>query len=217
MSILKNKTTRIISACTSLTLFLVFIAGCSTTSLVNSWSDPKYTGPALQKILLIGVVKDDIQRRSFEEEFSKLISGNGLTGIASYTLMPDLKSTDQKEEVLAVVDKVGADGVMIITLQGVSKEQRDVPPSVNYMPSVGFGYGMGMYGYYGMSHRAVYTPGYTVTDTVVRLDTKLFAVSTEKMIWAGKTESFNPSSAQTVISELATVVTSDMKKSGMIK
>jgi hypothetical protein len=74
-----------------------------------------------------------------------------------------------------------------------------------------------MYGYYGMSHTTVYTPGYTVTDTIVRLDTKLFAVSTEKMIWAGKTESFNPSSAQTVISELATVVTSDMKKSGMIK
>lgn len=212
-----NYLTKKITVFTSLFIILVFIAGCSTTSLVNRWSDPKYTGPALEKILVIGIIKDDIQRRSFEEEFSKLISSNGRAGIASYTLMPDLQSADQKEEVLAVVDKVGADGVMIVTLQGVSKEQRDVPPSVNYMPSAGFGYGMGMYGYYGMSHNTVYTPGYTVTDTVVRLDTKLFAVSTEKMIWAGKTESFNPSSAQTVISELATVVTSDMKKSGMIK
>ena len=217
MNILTNKVPGKITACISLVLFLVFFAGCSTTSLVTSWSDPKYTGPALQKILVIGVIKDEIKRNSFEEEFSKLISGNGLTGIASYTMMPDLKSTDQKEEVLAVVDKVGADGVMIVTLQGVSKEQRDVPPSVNYMPSAGFGYGMGMYGYYGMSHRAVYTPGYTVTDTVVRLDTKLFAVSTEKMIWAGKTESFNPSSAQTVISELASLVIKEMKKSGMVK
>lgn len=215
MSILKNKTTRIISASTSLALFLVFIAGCSTTSLVTSWSDPKYTGPALQKILVIGVIKDEIKRNSFEEEFSKLISGNGLTGIASYTLMPDLKSTDQKEEVLAVVDKVGADGVMIVTLQGVSKEKRDVPPSVSYMPSAGFGYGM--YGYYGIGHTAIYNPGYTVTDTVVRLDTKLFAVTTEKMIWAGKTETFNPSSAQTVIKELASVLIKDMKKSGVVK
>jgi len=212
-----NNLTKKLTVYISLFFIVAFITGCSTTSLVNRWNDPKYTGPALQKILVIGVIKDDIQRRSFEEEFSTLITGNSRVGIASYTLMPDLQSADQKEEVLAVVDKVGADGVMIVTLQGVSKEQRDVPPSVNYMPSAGFGYGMGMYGYYGMSHSTVYTPGYTVTDTIVRLDTKLFAVSTEKMIWAGKTESFNPSSAQTVISELATLVTSDMKKSGMIK
>ena len=217
MDTFMNTVTKKITIYFGLFFILAFITGCSTTSLVNRWSDPKYSGPALEKILVIGVIKDDIQRRSFEEEFSKLITSNGRTGIASYTLMPDLKSTDQKEEVLAVVDKVGADGVMIVTLQGVSKEQRDVAPSVNYMPSAGFGYVMGMYGYYGMSHTTVYTPGYTVTDTIVRLDTKLFAVSTEKMIWAGKTESFNPSSAQTVISELATVVTSDMKKSGMIK
>ena len=217
MDTFMNNVTKKITIYFGLFCSLAFITGCSTTSLVNRWSDPNYSGPALEEILVIGVMIDGFRRRSFEEEFSKLITSNGRSGIASYTLMPDLKSTDQKEEVLAVVDKVGADGVMIVTLQGVSKEQRDVPPSVNYMPSAGFGYGMGMYGYYGMSHTTVYTPGYTVTDTIVRLDTKLFAVSTEKMIWAGKTESFNPSSAQTVISELATVVTSDMKKSGMIK
>ena len=199
----------------TLVFISLFLVGCNSTSLVNRWNDPKFTGPALEKILVIGIIKDDIQRRSFEEEFSKLITSNGRAGIASYTLMPDLQSVDEKEEVLAVVDKVGADGVMIVTLQGVSKEQRDVPPSVNYMPSAGFGYGM--YGYYGMGHTAVYSPGYTVTDTVVRLDIKLFAVNTEKMIWAGKTESFNPSSAQTVISELASVLMNDMKKSGVVK
>ncbi len=200
--------------------FSFLLSACSSTSLVNRWSDPEYKGPALQKILVIGIIKDDIKRRSFEEEFSSLITGNGRTGIASYTLLPDLKSADQKEEILAVVDKVGADGVMIVTLQGVSKEQRDVPPSVDYYPAPGMGMGMGMgygmYGYYGMSHTAVYRPGYTVTDTVVRLDTKLFAVSSEKMIWAGKTESFNPSSAQTVVSELAKLLINDMKKSGMV-
>ncbi|MFW2440797.1 MAG: hypothetical protein ACN4GR_15685 [Arenicellales bacterium] len=198
--------------------FSFLLSACSSTSLVNRWSDPEFKGPALQKILVIGVIKDDIKRRSFEEEFASLITGNGRTGIASYTLMPDLKSADQKEEILAVVDKVGADGVMIVTLQGVSKEQRDVPPSVDYYPAAGgMGMGYGMYGYYGMRHAAVYSPGYTVTDTVVRLDTKLFAVSSEKMIWAGKTESFNPSSSQSVVSELEKLVISEMKKSGMVK
>ena len=123
----------------TLVFISLFLVGCNSTSLVNRWNDPKFTGPALEKILVIGIIKDDIQRRSFEEEFSKLITSNGRAGIASYTLMPDLQSVDEKEEVLAVVDKVGADGVMIVTLQGVSKQQRDVPPSVNDMPSAGFG------------------------------------------------------------------------------
>jgi len=198
-------------------VFSFLLNACSSTSLVNRWSDPEYKGPTLQKILIIGIIKDDIKRRSFEEEFASLVTGNGRTGVASYTLMPDLKSADLKEEVLAVVDKVEADGVMIVTLQGVSKEKRDVPPSVDYYPAAGMGMGYGMYGYYGMRHTAVYNPGYTVTDTVVRLDTKLFAVSSEKMIWAGKTESFNPSSSQSVVSELEKLVISDMKKSGMVK
>ena len=200
----------------SILIVLSFLLGaCSSTSLVNRWNDPEFKGPPLQKILVIGIIKDDIKRRSFEQEFSRHISGNGRTGIASYTLMPDLQSTDEKEEILAIVEKVGADGVMVVTLQGVSKEQRDVPPSVDYVPAMGYGYGM--YGYYGMRHTAVYSPGYTVTDTVVRLDTKVFAVSSEKMIWAGKTESFNPSSSQSVVSELEKLVISDMKKSGIVK
>ncbi len=191
------------------------LSSCSSTSLVSRWSDPEYKGPALQKILIIGIIKDDIKRRSFEQEFARLISTNGRTAVASYTLLPDLESADQKEEVLAAVEKVGADGVLVVTLQSVSKEQREVPPSIDYVPTAGFGFGM--YGYYGMHHTAVYSPGYTVTDTIVRLDTKLFAVSSEKMIWAGKTESFNPSSSQAVVSELGKLVMNDMKKSGMIK
>ena len=210
-----NNINKKVSFISIFTLISFLLVSCSTTSLVNRWSDPEYKEPALEKILVIGIIKDDIKRRSFEQEFSKQITGNGRTGIASYSLMPDLKSTDQKEEVLAVVEKVGADGVLAVTLQGVSKEQRDVPPSIDYVPTAGYGYGM--YGYYGMRHSAVYRPGYTVTDTVVRLDTKLFAASSEKMIWAGKTESFNPSSAQSVISELAKLVITDMKKSGMVK
>lgn len=196
-------------------LITLVLSSCSSTSLVNRWSDPEYKGPALQKILVIGIIKDDIKRRSFEQEFADLISANGRTAVASYTLMPDLESADRKEEVLAAVEKVNADGVLVVTLQGVSKEQREVPPSIDYVPTAGFGYGM--YGYYGMRHTAVYSPGYTVTDTIVRLDTKLFAVSSEKMIWAGKTESFNPSSSQAIVSELEKLVITDMKKSGMIK
>ncbi|MCK5360931.1 MAG: hypothetical protein KAJ95_09920, partial [Gammaproteobacteria bacterium] len=146
-----------ISLFTLLAIFFLSLTACSTTSLVNRWNDPEFKGPPLKKILVIGIIKDDIKRRSFEQEFTKLISGKDLTGVASYTMLPDLQSAGDKEDILAVVDKVGADGVMVITLQGISKEQREVPPSVDYVPTMGYGYGM--YSYYGMRHTAVYNPG----------------------------------------------------------
>ena len=59
MNTIMNNLTKKITVYTGLLFIFVFIAGCSTTSLVNSWSDPKSTGPALQKILVIGVIKDD--------------------------------------------------------------------------------------------------------------------------------------------------------------
>ncbi len=198
-----------------LLLFSYLLTACSTTSIVNRWSEPDYKGPVLKNILVIGIIKDDIKRRSFEQEFVSLITTADRSAVASYTVLPDLESADKEEEVLAAVEKTGADGVLVVTLQGVSKEKRDVPPSIDYVPTIGFGYGM--YGYYGASHAAVYRPGYTVTDTVVRLDTKLFSAATKKMIWAGKTESFNPASAQIIVSELAKLLMTDMKKSGMVK
>jgi len=196
-------------------VFSFLLSACSTTTLINRWSDPDFKGPVLKKILVIGIIKDDIKRRSFEQEFASLITTADRSGVASYTVLPDLESVDKKEEVLTAVEKTDADGVLVVTLQGVSKEKRNIPPSIGYVPTIGFGYGM--FGYYGASHSAVYRPGYTVTDTVVRLDTKLFSAATEKMIWAGKTESFNPKSAQIITNELAKLLITDMKKSGMVK
>ena len=87
--------------------------------------------------------------------------------------------------------------------------------SVDYIPNMGRNYGM--YGYYNMSNSFVYTQGNTVTDTVLRIDSKLFEVSSEKLIWSGKTKSFNPESADEVIEELERLIVRNMKSNGVIK
>lgn len=194
-------------------LSLLFSACTSTSSVVKRWSDPDYQGPALKKILVIGIIKDDAKRRSFEQQFSRLITTSDRSGIASYTVLPNLKNTDKKQQVLAAVRKTGADGVLVVTLLRVSKTEQDDPGSLGYYPSGGYG----MYDYYGRSHSLVYTPGLTRTNTLVSLDTKLFSVATEKMIWSSTTESFNPSSSSKIINELEKLVISDMQKSGMVK
>jgi hypothetical protein len=160
-------------------------------------------------------MQDDVMRRAFEDQFAEQLAGPTRSAIPSYQLMPEIRSVDDRDEIAAIVEQAGADSVIIATLKGVSKEERVVPPSVDYVPSIGFGYGM--YGYYGMSHQAVYRPGYTTIDTVVHLETRVFAASSEEMVWAGNTKSFNPESAQKVVGEVASLVIGDMQKSGLLK
>jgi len=201
----------------SLPLFFAFVfllSSCSSTKLIEEWHDPEYKGPALEKIFIIGVIKSDSRRREFEEKFSKLITTKNRKAITSYTLLPDLKKSGNKKDVLAAIEKTGADGVMVVTTHGVYQQNRTTAGSIDYIPGTRHG---GMYGYYGMSHSYIYNQGYTVTDTILRVDTKVFNVETEKMIWSGKTKSINPESAKEVIHEYEKLVVRDMERHGIIK
>ncbi|HED16193.1 MAG TPA: hypothetical protein ENI64_05175 [Gammaproteobacteria bacterium] len=207
----------ILLSVSAIIVFSLLLSACSptTSNVVKRWNDPDYQGPALKKILVIGIVKDNAKRQSFEKNFSSMITTSNRSGIASYTVIPNLNKTGKKQQILAAVGKTGADGVLMVTLLRVSKAESDDPATYTFLPTAGYGYGM--YDYYDRSHSLIYNQGNTRTNTRVSLATKLFSVATEKMIWSATTESFNPSSAGTVTSELEKMVISDMQKSGMLK
>ena len=194
-------------------LLLLGISACSSTTLVSRWNDANYTGPQFNNVLIIGIIKDDIKRRYYEDEMVKIIRAKGGQAIASYTLMPELASIDEKAKIKAVVTKTAVDAVVITSLQAIDKEQRTVPARVDYVPTMGYGY----YGYYRSSYRTVYQPAYTVTDTIVRLETRVYAAASEKMVWGGITESLNPDSIDEIIKETADIISSDMREHGLIK
>jgi len=198
-----------------LTVTSILLNACSTTHFVENWNDPDYKGPALSKILVIGVINREDNRRKFEDEFSELLSTETRTGISSYSLIPDLKKSGNKAKILDAVQKTAADGLLIVTTHGVSQQDRVTAGNIDYIPNMARGYGM--YSYYNRSHSFVYTQGNTVTDSVLRIDTKLYNISTEKMIWSAKTESFNPTSSEKIIADLENLIVRDMKASGVIR
>jgi len=194
-------------------LVLLGLSGCSSTTLVSRWNDANYTGPQFKNVLVIGMVRDDIKRRYYEDEMVKIIRTKGGQAVTGYTFIHDLSTVDDKAKILAIVEQTGVDSVLITTLEAIDKEQRVVPARVDYVPTMGYGY----YGYYRSSYRTIYQPAYTVTDTIVRLETRLYAASSEKMVWGGITESLNPDSVDEIIKETAVVIGSDMREHGLIK
>lgn len=194
-------------------LINLLFSGCSTTKLVTSWSDPNFNELPIQKILIVGVIKNDINRRAYETHFAEQLEEEGIAGIAAHLVISDSDAYSERA-IRSAVNNVGADAAIIARLVSVEKNQRYVPPTYEYEPV--FGYGKGFYSYYGMSHRYISTPGYTATDTIVKLETVVFSTRSGNMIWAGATRSFNPTSPTSVIKENTEIIIKDMRKSGLI-
>ncbi len=201
----------------ALTISAFGLISCvSSTQLIESWHDENYTdGSKLESVLVLGVFQDDTKRRAFEAKFVELVNTGGKQAVAGYTLMPEKDDYDDEQDIIAAVSKIGADAVLITSYKGTDQQQRYIPPSMDYAPAMTHG---GYYGsYYGSAYRRVYSPGYTVTDTVVSLETRVYAVDSKKLVWAGNTKSVNSASTDKVAEELVKIVTDDMRESGLIE
>ena len=89
-----------------------------------------------------------------------------------------------------------------------------VPGSTYYTPAPAY---YGMYGYYNSSYAMVHDPGYYQENTIVKLETNVYDVASEKLVWSGVTETLNPETAQDVANSVAFKVTEDMVKSKVIR
>ena len=194
-------------------MFLILACvSCSTTQLVERWHDPDFNGPKLQKFLVLGLFKNDSRRRAFEQTFSERINASGRAAVPGYSLVPDPADIESKQAVVAAIKKAGADAVLITHFRGITEKERQVPPRVEYYPARRHGY----YHYYAPVYHRVYHPGYTVTDSIVKLETQVYTLRDEQLVWAGNSESVNSSSAEKIVQELVGLVVADMQKSGLI-
>ncbi len=164
----------------------------------------------------MGLFHDPLDRRFFEDEFVDKFTAAGVEAIPSYSLIPNPEDYDEEKEVAAAVTQAGVDAVLIAELKGVDKEEKYVPPTVDWVGGPRM-YGGGFYGHYYQSYQTVYRPGYKKLDTIARVETSLYTTADNKLIWAGKTESMNPDSARKAIREIASTLTRDMKQRGVLK
>ena len=195
-------------------IVLSFLASCTSTEIVSSWRDPETTISAdqIDKILFIALVKNETYRRVVEDKLVALSKGKG---IPSYTFVTgsNLSQTDKE----AITQRLKADGVdliVIMRLVDVKDETRYVPGST-MSGYGGMGYG-GYWGGYGYAAPIYYTPGYYTTDKKYLVETNVYSVDQDKLVWSGTTSSMNPSKIDTTTAEIADAIIEEMKNEGFL-
>src|ERR1700686_1907024 len=72
---------------------LAGLSACVSTSLIDRWKDPGFSGPTLHKALVVGVQKDQGRRRVWEDGMVAALTHEGVQASPSYLVFPDKAPT----------------------------------------------------------------------------------------------------------------------------
>lgn len=186
---------------------LLSTAGCATTKLTSTWVAPgaQPLDPS-KKAIAIMLTDRESSRLAVEDAMVKVMQKRGVNAIASYTILPAALVRDTARA-RAILIQEGVDAVIATRVLG--KEQQ-----TTYTPGTAY-YGS-TWGYWGYGWGAVYSPGYMSTDQIVTVETLVFSVSQNKLVWASQSETTNPSNIDAFVGELAQVVGGELRKSGLV-
>jgi hypothetical protein len=158
------------------------------------------------------VSDEESTRRTVEEILAGEITARGAQGVPGFTLVSAKEALDQ-EWVKEQLRTEGIEGAVVVRVIGRETETYYVPGTTSYTPS----HYSSFYGYWEPSWTVVHEPGYLETDVIVSVETLVYSVTEDKLLWSGVSETLNPSNAQSVIIELAAVAADEMKRSGLLE
>lgn len=160
--------------------FLFASCATTTTTITDAWKDKTYQGKA-QKIVVIMVAKSQYLREIFEGRFVAELKARGKDAIQSYKIVT-LEQLPDKELVKSKIKGTGADTVFISRLVDSKTMEAYVTGGIHAVPS--FYYGWGTY------YDITLDYGYTDNIQVSYIETNLYDIKTEKLIWSAhsKTE-----------------------------
>jgi len=191
---------------------LFILASCAQTKLTSTWMDEARVGQSFSHILIIGISDKEHNRRLFEEVFTKQLTAAGVESEVSYVILP--KGIEiSRDTVTAAIKGRNIDAVVVTHMVDIEKVTT-YHQSMNYRANQG--YHNNMYGYYPRVHGYVYEPGYYTQHDVVTLETNLYEISSEKLVWSTHSRTFAPDTALEVVDELVGLVIKDLAEKGLI-
>lgn len=197
---------------------VALLAGCASTSLISSWESPDYRGGPMKKLAVFVMVQDEGLRRFAEDQMVQKIPA-GTRATAGHVLFD--KPSGDKDKVRAALIEAGYDSVLVSRLVTVEKSQTYVPPHTHFIPTgpyvVASPYYGNFVGYYGQGFAVVQTtPGYTVENTTVVVETVLYKLPDDKPIWTATTQSLDPRSRPEMVEAISRIVEVELQKKGLI-
>jgi hypothetical protein len=193
-----------------LTLLAIDAAGRPT--FTSSWRSPAASGVTFagKKVAALVISGDEHLRVSVEEQLARELGTRRIEGVPTYRIAPreELSTADRARPWF---ERNGIEGV--VALRPVSLDvQRTYAPAVWTSTSYST-----LWGYYGYGWTTVYTPGVSRADTTLVVETLVYSVPLDALLWGGVSTTTNPKDAPVFIQELVNAAVKEMQRRGLIK
>ena len=183
------------------------VACGSPTTLTAVWKAPGVTGVRFQKILVAAQDKDQARRRNMEAFLVKRLQN----ATPSYELLDEAEARDTARAKAKIVSS-GFDGAVVIRFVG-ARDRQTHTPGTSYWGAAPYGT---MWGFWGYGWGAVYDPGYMTNDTLVALESNVYSVSRDELIWSSQSETVNPGSVNKLMQSMVDATAREMRKQKVI-
>ncbi len=200
-------------------VFFVVIQTCTllwagSTKYVSVFRSPRAGLTELRgkKVAAFVIIPAEEFREGREETLAAELRNRGVDCIAGYMILPGPLVRD-REKSKQFLEKAGISGVVMVRLIGDEERTTSSAATTVWYSQP---YYQGFYNYWGYGWSAVYTSGYTWTDKVITLETLIYSIDKDELIWAGQSESTNPKDIHKFVQELIKAAGKELQKAGLV-
>lgn len=193
-------------------LFALALTSCKSTQIVSSWVQPEKEIKIenLSKVLVVALFHNETSRRKAEDQMVGYLKGKG---IVSYNYLDDAFNKNNEEAIRKVIKADNFDAAITMRLIDVDREQVYIPGNDRLNAP---NYYRNFSGYYNRNYPFYYQRGYYANTKTYTVETVVFSITQDKIIWSGLTKTTNPDGLIKMTEEIAQVVFKKMIKQGFV-
>jgi len=182
---------------------ILLLTACASTSteITDVYRDPDVTKFDFKRVAAIALVQDPAVRREAEDEMARKI---GPKGVASYTILTNEDERDPAA-VRRKLESLGIDGAVTMALLSLREEPMEVK---------------GLISTPGQNFDMYYRPnavGASGWEKVARIETKVFSIPSDKVLWSAATKTFNPSEAKRVVASVGDALIKELRNDHLLQ
>ena len=163
-----------------------------------------------KKVAALVMSNDDSLRIAGEESLVRELNARGMQAVATYRIAPK-EELARPETARPWFERANIEGVVVIRPVSVDARQSSSPGtwvSTNYAT---------LWNYYGYGWAAVYVPGGVQKETSVVVESTVFSLPRNQLMWAAVSETRNPKDLRGFVEELVKESVKEMQKQGLAK
>jgi hypothetical protein len=193
---------------------VIAAAGCAaTTVFTTTWRNPE-TKPILlngQKVIALVYSRDESARRTAEDNLAARITAMGAQGVAGWTILP---TTDAQNEEKARAAIAAAKPAGVVSMEVVAQTRDQSGGNVRV------GMSWSSRGSFWPHHRHAWGVAFSPPPpprTNVVVETYVFTLEPDEIIWTGRSRTTNASDAAALFAEVADRAATEMERAGLLK